>query len=225
MFAKLSNTKKSDTILNPHLDWEYSGEAMLQSEMIKEAIFNRGIEVRYIRRSMNRPDFIFGEDISNEFTDAFRISVYLETFDKFSGQGDVFSNFGYQIKDEAEFIVHIDQFKAQVDGEEPLEGDLVYFPLARALFEIKFSEDEDIFYQFGKNPIRRLVCQKFTYSHEEVSGDVELEDGTIDIIEELKNLNQLSEFEYEETRQVEREDTFVEFDPSNPFGNGYGDVK
>ena len=33
----------------------------------------------------------------------------------------------------------------------PREGDLVYFPLGQRLFEVKFVEHEDPFYQLGKN--------------------------------------------------------------------------
>ena len=33
----------------------------------------------------------------------------------------------------------------------PREGDLVFFPLGNRLFEVKFVEHEDPFYQLGKN--------------------------------------------------------------------------
>lgn len=226
MFATLSDHKNTTEILNSHLNWQDKNEANLHNSVIQEYIRNQGIEVRYIRRQMNNPDFIFGEDSTNEFTDAFRVSVYLESFEKYQGQGQMFNNFGYQMKDEAEFLLSVDQFKLQADNEEPLEGDLVYIPMTNALFEIKFIDAEEFFYQFGELPVRRLLCQKFTYSHEQIdSSVVDEEEGTVDIIEQLKDLNELSDFDTSEQTQVEQEDGFVEFDPNDPFGNGYGDIR
>ena len=48
----------------------------------------------------------------------------------------------------------------------PREGDLVYFPLGQRLFEIKFVEHEDPFYQLGKNYVYMLKCELFEYEDE-----------------------------------------------------------
>ena len=48
----------------------------------------------------------------------------------------------------------------------PREGDLIYFPLGRRLFEVKFVEHEQPFYQLGKNYVYQLKCELFEYSDE-----------------------------------------------------------
>ena len=48
----------------------------------------------------------------------------------------------------------------------PEEGDLVYFPLGQRLFEIKFVEHEEPFYQLGKNYVYKLQCELFEYEDE-----------------------------------------------------------
>lgn len=226
MFAKLSNKVSKKPILNPLLNWQASNEADLHNSMITEFIYNHGIKTRYIRRVMDSPDFVFGEDSTNKFEGAMEVSMFLESFEKYSGQGQMYSNFGYQMKDEAEFLINIDQFKQQGDGQEPVEGDLVYIQMTNALFEIKYIDPEEFFYQFGNLPVRRLMCQKFTYSHEDIDSTVvDTDENEISIVEQLKNLNELTTFGEDETQQVEQLDGFINFDPSDPFGNGYGDLK
>ena len=41
-------------------------------------------------------------------------------------------------------------------ASRPREGDLVFFPLGQRLFEIKFVEHEDPFYQLGKHMFTNL---------------------------------------------------------------------
>jgi hypothetical protein len=55
-------------------------------------------------------------------------------------------------------------------GSRPQEGDLVWFPLSANLFEIKFVEHEDPFYQFGKLYTYKLTCELFQYSGETGGG-------------------------------------------------------
>ena len=52
------------------------------------------------------------------------------------------------------------------NATRPREGDLVYFPLGQRLFEIKFVEHEDPFYQLGKNYVYQLKCELFEYEDE-----------------------------------------------------------
>ena len=57
------------------------------------------------------------------------------------------------------------------DGElitiqRPREGDLIYFPLGRRLFEIKYVEHEQPFYQLGTNYTYELQCELFEYEDE-----------------------------------------------------------
>ena len=55
----------------------------------------------------------------------------------------------------------------------PREGDLVYFPLGQRLFEVKFVEHEDPFYQLGKNYVYQLKCELFEYEDEVIDTTIE----------------------------------------------------
>ena len=47
----------------------------------------------------------------------------------------------------------------QTTSPRPFEGDFVYFPLNNKLYEIKFVEHENIFYQHGKLYTYELTCE------------------------------------------------------------------
>ena len=60
-----------------------------------------------------------------------------------------------------------------IDVNRPREGDLVYFPLGSRLFEIKFVEHEDPFYQLGKNYVYQLKCELFEYEDELIDTSIQ----------------------------------------------------
>lgn len=63
-----------------------------------------------------------------------------------------------------------------VTQERPYEGDLIYFPLVEKLFEVKFVEHEEIFYQTGRLQTYDLSCELFEYSSERLdTGNTEID--------------------------------------------------
>ena len=72
-----------------------------------------------------------------------------------------------------------------------MEGDLIYFPMVDKLFEIKFVEHEEIFYQTGRLQTYDLRCELFEYSSERIDTG----DATIDAIEDTYS-NDLRYFQF-----------------------------
>jgi len=58
-------------------------------------------------------------------------------------------------------------------AHRPREGDLIYFPLGRRFFEIKFVEHEQPFYQLGKGYTYELQCELFEYEDEIVDTSID----------------------------------------------------
>ena len=54
------------------------------------------------------------------------------------------------------------------DADRPQEGDLVYHPILSRIFEVSFVDHDDPFYQLDNNPIYKLRCRQYEYSHEEI---------------------------------------------------------
>ena len=62
----------------------------------------------------------------------------------------------------------------------PYEGDLIFHPIFKMLFEIKSVEDEEPFYQLDNLPVYKMACQIFDYSSEKLDTGV----AVIDAIED-----------------------------------------
>ena len=134
----------------------------------REVIQQAGIDVMYIPRTLVKEDLVLGEDVLSQFDTAYEIEMYVKSSDNFGGSDDAISKFGLDIRDELILIVHAESFKFATAMTLPLEGDLIYFPLSKGLFEIKFVEDEQPFYQVGKNYVFELTCELFQYSEEKI---------------------------------------------------------
>ena len=130
-----------------------------------------------------------GEVVLSKFSTAYEIEMYLKTTDGFGGEGDLVTKFGLDVRDEVIFTVHKDRFELSTDMDKPLEGDLIFLPISKGLFEIKFVEHEQPFYQAGKNYSFDLTCELFQYAEEQLETGIsdidaiEKEQGyTIDLV-------------------------------------------
>jgi hypothetical protein len=155
--------------LNPYIrvnDKTYIPERNLFDDLTIEAIKIHGNEVYYIPRNLISRDDLFGESRYSRFDQFRMIEMYMDTTTAFEG-GDMFTKFGFEIRDSVKFTVSKKRFKRETGMDRPLEGDLIFLPLSKGLFEIKFVEHENPFYQLGKLVSYQLTCELFQYSEEE----------------------------------------------------------
>ena len=163
--------------LNPFFLHGSESEQRLIQSLINEQLSMYGLEVAYLPQRMVRRETVMEEVSSSKFTDQYMIEAYLSNFDGYSGSGDILSKFGMQLKDEVTLIISKERFEdfispflEEIPDDEnttslrPREGDLVYFPLGGRIFEIKFVEHEQPFYQLGKTYVYELKCELFEYS-------------------------------------------------------------
>jgi hypothetical protein len=52
------------------------------------------------------------------------------------------------------------------DVDRPLEGDAIYHPILKKLFEINFVDHDDPFHQLDNNPVYKMRCRLFDYGSE-----------------------------------------------------------
>jgi hypothetical protein len=162
------------TISNNYINnFAASNEQNLIDELTRECIQFYGVDNIYLPRAFVSEDRLLGEDTINQFNEGFELEMLIENVDSFSGEQDIISKFGYEVNDEITFAVSKTSFEISTDLPVPQEGDLVYFPLSNGVFEIKFVEDENPFYQSGKLYQYKLVCQLFQYSHETLDTGIE----------------------------------------------------
>ena len=108
-----------------------------------------------------------------DFTQALQVRAYVNNVEGWEGQGELLSKFGVRIEDKTTFIFSREKFTEKVDDNatlnvegRPNEGDLIWFPVTKHLFEIKFVEAERPFYQLGKGYVWECQCELFEYSDE-----------------------------------------------------------
>jgi hypothetical protein len=172
--------------LNPFFLQGSPGEQRLVQDLINEQLKIYGVDVIYIPRKFVRKQTIIREIQSSKFDDNYAIEAYINNYDGYSGQGDILSKFGVNLKDELSLVISKERFEdfispflGSTDNDEiilasrPREGDLVYFPLGQRLFEVKFVEHEVNFYQLGKLYMYELKCELFEYEDEVIETTIE----------------------------------------------------
>ena len=169
--------------LNPFFLQGTSSEQRLIQDLVNEHLRMYGVEVVYIPRKFVNKKTIIEEVQSSRFDDNFAIEAYVNTYDGYSGAGDILTKFGMSLRDELLITISKERFEDFIapfmgalddgsgEGEiilstRPREGDLVYFPLGERIFEVKFVEHENPFYQLGKNYVYELKCELFEYEDE-----------------------------------------------------------
>ena len=179
--------------LNPFFLQGSQSEQRLVQSLIDEQLKIYGVEVTYIPRKYVRKQTVLKEVQSSVFDDNFSLEAYVDTYDGYSGQGDIMTKFGLSIKDELTLTISreryedfISPFLESEDDDQivlsnrPREGDLIYFPLGQRLFEVKFVEHEDPFFQLGKNYVYLLKCELFEYEDEVIDTGVDVIDTQVE---------------------------------------------
>lgn len=148
-----------------------------------------GVEVHYLPRQFITEKTVLREVIESEFNSAYPIEAYVDTYDGYSDNPTILSKFGIQALNEITLIISRERFKTYISpliqnqpnikvSSRPKEGDIIYFPLGKRLFEVKYVEHEKPFYQLQGLYTYQLRCELFRYEDE-------LIDTSIDEIDEL----------------------------------------
>jgi len=154
-------------------------EQNLYEDIVIESLKIYGQDVFYLPRDIVNEDTILGDDIPSRFNSSHIIEMYIENTEGFDGEGDLFTKFGVEIRDEATFVVSrrrwnaaVKQMDSEVTAVRPLEGDLIYLPMTKKLFQITMVEHEQPFYQLQNLPVFKLRCTLFEYNDEDLDTGV-----------------------------------------------------
>lgn len=212
---------------NPYFSHGTTNERNLIEDIIIESLKMYGNDVLYIPRSLVSKDEILGEDRLSKFEHAVPLEMYFENIDNFDGQGAFIQKFGLMMEQSATLVVSRRRWEQAVGSQNittlpnrPCEGDLIFFPLTKGLFEIKFVKHQDPFYQIGKLYVYKLQVELFQYSSEIINTGV----ADVDTFEDLKtfdttknqDIDQVESFGDNNSFKTEAAD--VLFNEANPFG-------
>lgn len=210
---------------NPYFK-DYSEEQNLVEDLTIEIIKTMGRDMLYIPRENWQPDIVsdilFGEQKGLYYQTAIPIEMYIDSATGFPGQGDIASKFGIEIKDDFYLTIAKKRFIQEIQARlpqitRPREGDLIFFPLAKAIFEINFVEHENPFYQMGKLYSYRLTCQLYNYNEEEfITGNTD-----VDAVQTDERGLTGENYEFDRLN-IEESATFdiLDFTETDPFSEG-----
>jgi len=237
---------------NVYFDTGTKPEQHLYEDLMIEQLRIYGQDVFYIPRTLVKEDELFGEDTLSKFDDAYQIEMYFENVEGYEGEKEIMSKFGLQMNEDVTFVVARRRFEQLVSHDSnlivktrPNEGDLVYFPKVKKIFEISFVDHDDPFYQIHNVPAFKLKCKTFEYSGEDIDTgiteidaietansldqlvyQVSLEDGTGSLLTEtgdyiiqeafvVDTIDENAMNDFFETQ----DDNIIDFSESNPFGD------
>ena len=159
---------------NPYFNKNYSSQSEqdLYDDLMEESIKIHGIDVSYLPRDIQKIDSLFKDVEVSRFNTTHDIEMFIDSVEQFGGEGDFLSKFGVEIRDTLELTVMVNRFDTLNIGR-PKEGDLIFFPFNKQLFEVMFVEDEQIFYTLGKKFVYRLKLELFEYSNQMINTGIE----------------------------------------------------
>ena len=149
-------------------------EQNLIESLVHEALSMYSADLFYIKRTQLNQDNVIVDDKLSKFSAAFPIGCYIKTVDGFTGDGQFLSKFGVEIRDQVVLALSKREFKNEVididdSFTRPREGDLIYFPMTKKMFEITFVDYKPVMYQFGSLQSYDLTCEVFAFNNEEFS--------------------------------------------------------
>lgn len=225
-----------------------SQEQLLIENLIIESIKIYGLDMYYIPRIIENRDTIYNEPEYSSYNQAIMVEMYIRNIDGFVGDGEFLSKFGLEIRDQITFTmaqrVFFEEVGSYTAQQRPLEGDLIYFPLTRALYQIKFVNVKPIFYQLGALQTYDITCELYEANSDKFSTGIDeidsvynklsltadgyqildsdgntliTEDGDELLLETytLETIDPLAQNE-----EFEREDDFIDFTEFDPFSEG-----
>ena len=168
---------------NPYFSQAVRSEQHLFEDIVIESLKLYGQDIYYLPRDIVNEDRILGDDVPSRFNSSYKIEMWIENVDGFDGEGDLFSKFGVEIRDQATFVVSrrrwdqtIQRYDNEITIARPAEGDLLYIPFSSKLFQITHVEHEQPFYQLQNLPTFKLRCELFEYNDEDFDTNVDVID-------------------------------------------------
>jgi hypothetical protein len=170
-------------------NFKSSQEQLLLENLIIEAIKIYGEDMYYMPRKLGNFDRLYTADDQSHYEQAFMVELYIKSVDGFAGDGNFMSKFGLEIRDQVVFSMAQRIFNQEI-GENtnlvrPNEGDLIYFPLNKKCFQIKYVNKFEMFYQLGALQTWEMTCELFEYSNEIINTGIP----EIDILQLTKSTN------------------------------------
>ena len=206
-------------------------ERSLLMDINREIVAQNGIEVYYIQNPFTNVDSMYGEDRFFQLNadQTKKLVVYVKDAQGGYEGGAFFSKFGFQNRQQSEFIVSVKEWQLIFNNLRPLEGDLIYLPrwnqfgptdFMRVNFVDKF--DANGFYPLGDHYTFNLQTEKWSYSSEKMStGIPEIDSQEVQFSADITVNPNLNAEKLKDNVSVQTlSDPIIDWNVNNPFGRG-----
>lgn len=162
----------------------YSGEQSLVQDLVDEQIKLFGTDIYYLPRTLLKENTL-DDVIYSKFEEQFQVEMILQNVQGFGDNNEFINKFGLKLTDEVKFSVSSRRWNQSAASfgleARPLEGDLLFFPLTKDLYEIKYVRVEAVFHQFGKLQFYDITAELYEVGNEEIDTGI----NDIDVIDRL----------------------------------------
>lgn len=201
--------------------YNYTPTQDLVKDLVDEVIQLRGYDFTYIPRTwegtkgLDEVDYLFGENVQPKFDTSYVVEMYPNNVDFYGQEATQITKFGLEVRDTMELVVSKRRFAAVTGITSPKEGDLIFFPMFRFMFQIDYVELEQPFYNFGTNYVFVLTCSVMNYNNEKIQTGNTNVDQIADIYHNEGNVDN-NPFANNVELEDEANDYFM--NTTNPFG-------
>ena len=204
--------------------YTHPGQQNLLESLIIQSIKIYGFDTYYLPRTLEDLDPIFREATVSSYNDAHEVEMYIKSMMGFEGDGKFMSNvLGYEIRDSMTWTVAQSRFRTATGLDRPREGDLVYLPLDKKVYEIKFVDHQAIFYQLGKLQTYDLQCELLEFAGEIFDTGVSEIDAIDTTFQMDGTENDTIEDWIDQSSEIQDETPgIVDFTEEDPFSQGGG---
>jgi len=165
---------------NKYFENGSEAEQQLYQDIFEESIQIMGKLVYYLPRTLNSIDEVVGEARLSDFQHVYPIMAYIENVEGFGGDTGFMQKFGLTINEQATFVIGrreweqcVGRYGTSVLPNRPAEGDLFWFPLSQGLFEIKFVDWSNPFFQINKLFCYKCQVELFQYASEDIKTGID----------------------------------------------------
>lgn len=195
-----------------------ANEQKLMEALTIEEIQLFGMDINYLPRTY-LTDSILLEPTASNFNSSVVIEAYFHDVQGYgdSQGGDLMTKFGFQQADTLNVSIAKARWRAlKVPDrlERPVEGDLIYIPMTKSVFEINHVEHETPFWTLGKYNTFNLSCSLYTRGYNEKFNS------TVPAIDATANAVNTEEINAALNNAIgTATTTLLDFSEKNPFDN------
>lgn len=208
---------------NPYVNfYSANNEQTLFENLFIESVQMYGFDTYYLKLQEDDYDEVFREATARTYKDYFTLEMYLKSYMKFEGDGKFASEeLGLEIRDQTIFTMSQSRFKTVTSMVRPREGDIIYLPLDQKVYEIKFVDHQNVFYQLGRLITFDCHCELLEYNGERFqTGIPQIDAISTNFAMDGTETNLITDWVDQSSEIQNIANTELDWSEKDPFGNG-----